>query len=434
MTPRVSSSIRGQASPVRARRGSGRGGLLLLFVVLAGGCSASSLLINDFDEGLRELESRTVLITDELTLYSPYDVALSQEYLDVCLEQLALAARVVGAAPEGPVPVVLTPAEVVPGRVNRSGGVAEGIAGTAGTDGSVSHVRVFVPTADDIAFIWVPEATRRILRHEFAHVCLYGIDVPDQRWFSEGVATEVERVLVDAEGGWRVHPIPIDLITLLGRSSSPSVDELLAWSCLGESRPEQGHLYDPAWSLFRYASRLPRPDADAVGPTPRPPDSSLRDAIERVGSMDAEQLRGLQAGWQAWLAGFDVVGELKRLAGEGGESRRIAGQLLAVAAEHGIPQVDCAAADELALSLLLSGDERASSNADIFFVAYRRSAISPAALETLRSSRHPRAILVVQALHKRAGEPVDGEAVRAALAELPADRIRTLMSESVLRP
>ncbi len=188
----------------------------LIFVVVAlASCGATSL--RDFDGTARTAKARTILYESEFSLYSPFDVVETRDWLtlvDTELPAVALLLEVDLAEQrerEGPVIVYLEPIQGIRPKITQAGDTItvnlrgphplHGIEGMA-----VDQVaRVFVePTVVSMASegqpfrsVWNATGYRTTLRHELAHVLASSAGIVGDAWLNEGLATLVEYAQVE---------------------------------------------------------------------------------------------------------------------------------------------------------------------------------------------------------------------------------------------
>ncbi len=287
--------------PARAQRRAAAG-------LLALAACAPGLTLERLDELARASGARTVVLDDDLSLWSPLDAQETAPHLEQVRAAREDVFGLFGLEPGRPLRVWLRPDPgiridgVLEGDRYRFADLAleprHGVLGAAsGADEIVVSVGLPQVTqlADGRSMQGVLGASfyRRTVRHELAHVALSRLGIPGRRsWLHEGIAHLVERAIPAGEE----------------RRLVPAAAELRAAAALPEARRSL------AW-LFAWHQVLPPREEDVqarvaasafvafalerqAGATPRERLLALARASER-------DLIALEPDWNDWLDALD---------------------------------------------------------------------------------------------------------------------------------
>lgn len=272
--------------------------------VLALACAAcaSSLELQDLDRLARATEARTVLLEEDLSLYSPYDLVGTRGHLEQIRAQRAEVFELFGLEPGAPLLVWLRPDPgmrlemSVEGNELRIEGLhfepADKIFGRAAGNEIILQVDPLqVLQLEDgraLSGNLDPRMYRSTLRHELTHIAMERLDVRGGSWLSEGLAHVVERIPI-AEGRLRLEQATQ---ALREAAAVPrelrSVEQLLAWE----------HAYPPT-DLDRVARQLSFSFVAFALERQAAPTFSAR--VQLLARAAPASLRALEPEWSAWL-------------------------------------------------------------------------------------------------------------------------------------
>jgi len=285
--------------PDRSRNARRRAWGLAGLAALAG-CAAPG--IEEIDALARSTGARTILIEEDVSLYSPYDPVRSRLFLDEIRAQRAAVFGLFGLPPGEPVVacLVLNAGLFVDAtlegdqlRVQRfSMEPVDGVLGRARHD--QFSLEVDKPQAlrrpDGVevqGFLDVGMYTDTI-RHELTHIATTRLGVRGAPWLREGIAHAVEWVPIRAES-LDLDPLPEVLRFARDLPHGPAdFEALLAWQ---QSFPPTEHDTDARLLAISFLTFL----------LTREPELPLREAFARVAALDAAALRARYPAWCAWL-------------------------------------------------------------------------------------------------------------------------------------
>lgn len=179
--------------------------------------SCGSLSLSEFDVTARTAEARTVVYEPEFSLYSPFDVFETRDWLKLVDVELPAVARaleldlVEQRRRAGPVIVYLKPIPGMRPKIVQEGDTITlnpiGSHPLHGVEGMALDqvARVFVEPAvvskngegNPVRAVWGASGYRTTLRHELAHVLAHAAGIEGDAWFNEGVATLLEYAQVE---------------------------------------------------------------------------------------------------------------------------------------------------------------------------------------------------------------------------------------------
>lgn len=293
--------------PCAQRRSPGSGvspRWLATVLPLALAACATTFSLEEFDALARTSGARTIVLTEDLSLYSPYDPLRTRAFLELIRAQRAEVFALFGVAKERPLVVQLHP--------NPGLGVELSVQGDRITVESVSEVaneRINGQATIDLVIIEVdPERVLQLpdgrsipgafepsmyadtIRHELTHVATRLLGIERSDWLSEGIAHAVGATTI--EGG-RFELAPVAAI--LGEAARLPHDPR-AMAALLEWR--QGFpVNDTDVSARRLAMSLVLFALERDGP-------DLRAGLLRLAALDRRELLALHSEWSAWLARF----------------------------------------------------------------------------------------------------------------------------------
>lgn len=276
--------------------------LLPSLVACLAACAAPPTL-ERIDRMARSTSARTILLEDDLTLYSPYEMTLTRGFLTEIRAQKDEVFALFAVTDDLPLQVWLRPNEDLSLdftveddrlRVVRLSRVPkDGVLGRAVGQSVVIEVdpqrRVDLPDGRQIESGPGAGMFTNTIRHELTHVATTRIGIEGADWLREGIAHAVEWIPVEG-GNFRLDPVPKALLGAAELPSDPaSFEHLLAWR---QSIPP----VDADFRLRRQALAL------VVYALEQQHAPSLREGLLRVAALDAVALRGLRPGWSEWLA------------------------------------------------------------------------------------------------------------------------------------
>lgn len=262
------------------------------------------------DTSLRELDllarstgARTVLLEQDLSLYSPFDPSATRAHLDQIRVQRDLVFGLLGLERGAPLCVWLRPDQGLQLELSVEGDrlhldglrdrPREGIYGRAWNDEVVLQVAppqlIELPDGRSLEGQVGAAQYASTLRHELAHVATRRLGIHGQAWLDEGVAHLVEWVPIE-DGRPRLDPPPAWLrqAARLGPEQR-SVDHLLSWQQSLPVTDADRAARLLACSLVAFALE-------------RQPAPTLREGLLQLARADAAQLRSLEPDWCARLA------------------------------------------------------------------------------------------------------------------------------------
>lgn len=270
---------------------------------------AAPLTLDRIDRMARATDARTILLEEDLTLYSPYEAGQTRAFLSELRAQRDEVFALFDVTEDEPLQVWLRPNEglsldftVEDDRllVSRASRVPEdGVLGRAVGTSVVIEVdppgRLTLPDGRVVESAPGPGMFTDTIRHELTHVATTRIGVEGADWLREGIAHAVEWLPVE-NGRFRLDPPPA---ALRGAAELPSdrgaFEHLLAWRQSIPPDDTDVLVRRQALALVVYA--LEQQQAP-----------SLREGLLRVAALDAVALRGLRPGWSEWLASLFPAG------------------------------------------------------------------------------------------------------------------------------
>jgi hypothetical protein len=278
--------------------------LSALVPVLLSSCKTHYSL-RAFDDLARTAGARTIVLQEKLSLYSPDEPFLAQEYLALIEKQRTEVFGLLGVDNESPILVQLHPNEgvgldaTIEGnslRLNRLLMEPDGgFLGKAGDDTMVIEVaaRKVMTLADGSPIVNLLGATmyKDTIRHELTHLATNLLGLRGDDWLREGIAHAVEWIPIE-DGSFDLDPVPDSLRSAASLTRERGdLDRTLAWK---QSFPpvEQDR---PARML---AHSL------VVFLIEREGAPSLREGVLRVAAYPPSRIRAAHADWSAWLDGL----------------------------------------------------------------------------------------------------------------------------------
>lgn len=281
-----------------------RGWKLVLASALVAGCTVTRT-VPDVDALVRQSGARTVLIEDTLSLWSPYEVPRTREFLEEIrtrrdevfgLFELDAGAPLIVRLRVNPGFAVEATAESgAEGdrmRIQRVSFQPEGdVLGQATDDYVCIEVDRLAPLrlADGRSietFLGVSSYTRTI-RHELTHVAAMRLGVRRLGWLGEGLAHAVEWLPVE-DGRFPLASAPVFHLAAALPHDREAFDALLRWEQAFPVTDRDRHARALATSLVVFAL--------AREGTP-----NLRENVLRLAARSDAELRALHADWSTWL-------------------------------------------------------------------------------------------------------------------------------------
>ncbi len=271
-------------------------GLVLFLVALLPACR-NLVTIPELDEGLRREHTQTVILAPRYSLYSPYDVDATAEFVEIVDRELPRVFDLFELEDDEPVfiwmqPVLEGPLEVRAGETLPASTIPKsGVLGSAhGTETiliAVAPVRRVHFDEGPLEFRVRDMSIDSTIRHELAHVATHRLHLgPLPSWFREGVAETVEAYV---PGEDRLIPHVAEEI-LRAAAAVPreqrSLARVLDWEQRLPIAPDDVTLRVLACALVTFLLE----DSD-----------SLPDSLRRIASMPRSELLVLEEEWQSWL-------------------------------------------------------------------------------------------------------------------------------------
>jgi hypothetical protein len=266
---------------------------------------ASALSLPELDALARQVEARTIVLEEDVSIYSPYDLATTREYLDLVRAERDLVFALLDVPAGEPIVVWLRPDDGVKADFSVGGGgmrvnsisisPRDHILGQA--DGEQVQIRVGLPTElvleDGSTFFGSLGASMyaETVRHELTHVAItrLGLSVPS--WLSEGFAHAVEWIPIEAG---RFAPAR-GQSQLRAAAALPaetrSLDALLAWrQTLPVRLKEDSAARHLALAFVVFVCETQ--------------DLTVRAGLLRLAELEPDEVRDLEDAWSAWLARY----------------------------------------------------------------------------------------------------------------------------------
>ena len=283
--------------------------------LLAGGLSLGILApltscatvheLQDVDRCARLVGSRTIVLEDELSLYSPYEPVPTRMFLEEIKKQKREVFALLDVQSTEPVIVWLQPNagmgmdQRVEGnlifteglRFEPHGGL-HGVAGDRFVILQVAPSQVLrLEDGREISSFLGESMYTQTIRHEMIHIATNLLGVRGGDWLREGIAHAVGSIPV-ADGCLDLDPVPeiLRAAAALPRESR-SLDRLLAWR--QSFPPVEDDRSARALSCSLVAFLLQRE-----------PELDLGAGVLRLDAMDEQRIRSLEATWSAWLDAF----------------------------------------------------------------------------------------------------------------------------------
>jgi hypothetical protein len=278
------------------------------WAALCAGC-VSRLDLTDLDRLERSLEARTVVLERDYTLWSPFSVAQTKEWVTLVDEELAASRALLGAASGQRPLVVLVPVGGLGPQFEARGEthVLTAPAGHPlhGVNGrAVDHQVILYVTPDSVLQAAdsrpvvshrAAENYRATLRHELAHVHAFAAGIEGADWFNEGLAHLV--CSYELEQGSLVDRGPpareLQAARLLPVESW-SVARLLDW------REDFARLVSGAEPVDEVSRSLCGLFVRFLAE--RAPPGSLVERLQSTEELTRTELEALEPEWRTWLS------------------------------------------------------------------------------------------------------------------------------------
>jgi hypothetical protein len=263
------------------------------------------------DELSRSTGARTVLLEEDLSLYSPYELVPTREHLAQIRAQRDAVFGLFDLEQGEPLLVWLRPDEGIKASFSVEGDSLrfEGFARDPADDilgravGSTLIVQVDPPQllklgdGRSITSSFGASQYEDTIRHELTHVAAARLGVAGGTWLSEGLAHAVEWIPIDGDSLLRPDPPPerLCLAAALPKDRR-SVARLLAWKHAYPPTDEDREARLLSFSFVAFALE-------------RQPAATFRERLLLLCHTEPATLRSLEAEWSAWLD--QVTGECR---------------------------------------------------------------------------------------------------------------------------
>lgn len=394
----------------RSRLASGSIGLLL-----AAACRAPERLPPQLDEVELERSTRTIVHRERIDLYSPYDEGPSQDLAGLVANEVERVAQLFGDEYTRPLTLYL---RAVDERERERDDTTDilwryrpSLGGLRGATVARRYMVLFVPVPDanggppiEFALTW----QNQTLRHELAHFFLYrlGVDGPD--WLHEGLAEDVETMLLDEDGRLALDPLPSAFLAARHFADDVTLDELMRWRA--QDRNDRDRAAPRRWrcqALVRFLRHW-------TG------EGDWRTSITRVAGMSESEINALDPEFRGWLRALDPVARVRSLVeGQDPEERAYGAALLSIYAERDPQAMVTGEVEELALRIFEL--EECKAGVSNFLIFFDSKKLAPETIERLSTSIDPVEQLSALAIRARRGESVDLERARAIDSALSAN-------------
>lgn len=282
-------------------------GLVLAASLAALGACTREYTLREFDAIARTAPVRTIVLEQRFSLYSPYDLLGTREYVPLITAQQAEVFALFGVAAETPLPILL--------QTNEGLGADFTLEGDRMSINSISmqpHGGVLGRAGEDAVVIEVaPAQTMRredgteikgylgasmytsTIRHELAHIAANLLGIGGGSWLREGIAHAVE--WLPAEGERLRADSPPEQLKVLARlpREQRSIAALLDWEQRLPPTDDDGVARLLAFSFAAFL--LER----ETGP--------FREGALRIAALDEEHLLALEDAWSEWLDAIAAV-------------------------------------------------------------------------------------------------------------------------------
>jgi hypothetical protein len=278
--------------------------LTLVLACLPLAACVASLTVPELDALARQVEARTIVLESDVSIYSPYDLVSTREYLELVRAERDEVFALLDVPLGEPIVVWLRPDDGVTTdftivgdsvRVNSiSISPRDHILGQA--DGVLVQIRVGLPTElrlEDgrvLSSALGPSMYAETVRHELTHVALMRLGVSGPGWLSEGFAHAVEWIPV-VDGRFSTDG---DQPHLRAAAALPadarSLDALLDWRQTLPVRPEDGFARYLALALVVFVCETEH--------------LTVRAGLRRLAALERAEIRALEPALWAWLARF----------------------------------------------------------------------------------------------------------------------------------
>ncbi len=374
------------------------------------GC-VRQLALPEVDGLLRDAGWRAVILDDDLSLFSPLDVATAEEYAGLVREERALVQDLLELPPaDAPLLVLLREADPPSDPLAALQPSRDGVRGVA----DAHAVSLAVPTGPGAL---PPTALRDVVRHELVHVESRRAGLHGPSWWNEGLADEIAAMdTVDGRLVLQAEPLELGWIAL-HLDDYPDT-RVFARSAAREAGRDDLFLYSFHRSAVRHL--LGEHEAATFAATAR-------------AAFEARDDPDLPRRWRARAATRDVPAMIARAAdSESAETRAAAAALLADLAAAGLPSALTPEADALAFRML--DDERSFTSAAAYLLFTRSRALDASLVDAAVAHDDPWVRVLGLALRRARGGDVSPAEIEAAWAAAPEDWTRELMLGDALPP
>lgn len=258
--------------------------------------------LREFDALARTSQARTIVLEETFSLYSPFELPLTLEYVPIVAAQQTEVFALFGVESAAPIPVKLR-ANAGMGldfRIEGDQFILNGISmephgGFLGQAGGNVVVIEVAPAQRSVRPDGTPHVTvmgasmyRDTIRHEFAHVATNLLGLPAGNWLGEGLAHAVEWLPLE-DGRFVLEPVPE---RLRQAASLPrelrDVASLLAWEQGLPPAQRDTEVRVLAFSLVTFLLE-------------QEPGPSFRARILEVARRSRAELLAAEPAWRIWL-------------------------------------------------------------------------------------------------------------------------------------
>ena len=371
----------------------------------------------ELDKIARCTGASTVVITEELTVWSPYDLSFTKTLMEIIEEELGATRALLDVKIEDPILIWIEAVESSGGDnfINLSDSLTPAKAGVSGCAGEEGRfILLYGPPQTQWGFVmYNPHFLRGSTRHEMAHIVFFQAGFRGDRWLQEGFAEYVRSMHMMKDGGLVQIALPIVIFNRTrGLPDRYSLSKILDWTePLNSLEGTQAH-YNISHSLMHFLIQ-------------KQDDRPLQETLKRIEGLSRKEILAFEAEWRAWLIGLDFGSLVREYAASPNPVlREDAANWMVQLAEDGCEDVQCDEMDLFAIRLL--EDPLTARAAADFILSHRHEAIRKEFAGAMLDPQRPFTFLVGQALRALRGGAIDQAACEEAYRRLTEEERENL--------